>query len=50
MRIKDRHLGLLYYTFLVCIVGYIVGYVLLYKQSYLQQSPAQGITRLDVRP
>ena len=49
VRIKDRRLGFLQFSFLAAIVGYIVGYALIWQQGYNTRVPASGVTQLAVR-
>jgi len=46
-RIKDRRLGLLWYGGVILIIGYIVGYALLYDKEYLRLQVPVGAVRLS---
>lgn len=46
--IRDRRLGLLHYFFMLCIVGYIVGYVIVYDKRYLKLEAPVGSVRMSL--
>ncbi len=53
VRIMDKRVGLLYYFFLLGIVGYIAGYTILFQHRYLKLETPIGSVRtslMSVRP
>jgi hypothetical protein len=49
VRIQDKRVGLAYYAFLLCIVGYIVGVTILYQQRYLLLQRPVGAVRVSLQ-
>jgi hypothetical protein len=48
VKLKDRRLGIVFYTLQLGILGYIIGYVMVHKRGYLTGLAAQGVSRLEV--
>ncbi len=48
VRIQDRRLGIPYIIFLLAIIGYIIGFVVVRTGGYLAYEGADGVTRLQV--
>lgn len=42
VKVKDRSLGILRLTLQLLIIGYIVGFVLIYQQAYLKVAALWG--------
>jgi len=49
VRIRDRQLGIMHYVFLLGIIGYIVGYVMIYSQAYLKFNQPVGLVRANIQ-
>jgi len=47
-RVNDRRLGLLHYGFMVLILGYIVGYSIIYQKNYLLRVDPTGTVRMSL--
>eukprot|EP01013_Petalomonas_cantuscygni_P038316 TRINITY_DN69397_c0_g1_i1.p1 TRINITY_DN69397_c0_g1~~TRINITY_DN69397_c0_g1_i1.p1 ORF type:complete len:448 (-),score=64.97 TRINITY_DN69397_c0_g1_i1:546-1889(-) len=46
--LKDCFLGCLSYFFMLCALGYFVGYVMLYQKQYLTRQKPSGTTRITI--
>lgn len=49
VRIQDRRVGLVHYAFLLGIVGYIVGFTILFQQRYLLLQRPVGAVRVSLQ-
>ena len=49
VKIRDRYLGLMHYTFMILIFTYIVGIQIVYFQSYLKSETPVGTVKLSLR-
>lgn len=49
VRIRDRHLGVLKYVFVLCIFMYVIVWQLLYKGSHLQMDRLSGVARMQLQ-
>lgn len=46
--IRDKRVGALHYFFMLCVLGYILGWTILYKQRYLIEEAPVGSVRLSL--
>ncbi|KJE88998.1 hypothetical protein, variant [Capsaspora owczarzaki ATCC 30864] len=52
VRINDRRLGLIYYAFMLAILGYVIGYTIIYNKRYLllDDSPTGSVRMSLAKP
>jgi hypothetical protein len=50
VRVHDKRLGILHYSFTALILAYIVGYVCLYNKEYMLVDTPEGTVRLGLLP
>jgi hypothetical protein len=48
VKMRDARLGILHYAFVLLIVGYIVGYTVVYRQRYLLTEVPVGSVRMSL--
>jgi len=48
VQIQDKRLGLLHYFFMLCILGYVVGYTVLWQMRYLREEVPIGSIRTSL--
>jgi len=49
VRIRDARLGVLYYTLVLCILSYIVGYQIFYNNQHFERRDVVGTTRMTIQ-
>lgn len=49
VRIRDRRLGVLYYSLIALVLCYVIGYQILYRNEHFQRFDVQGMGRVGIQ-